>query len=269
MIQILIPINSQKAKWLKADFFFSMLVFLVWVVGVIKPKSLKDFVRSEWNHVHKSVSWTHGNGSWVLFFPKLPRTDPSGSGPLHKLYSSATVRNFIASLVSWRTLGVSRDPGSVQWFLRKRAGARGCSERRQQNYLPCLCSGHKRKFCILSQQKTCLTADGIPLCCILRAFQKGQPESQATIWDWVSLRGHSGMIKTSYAARMNGAVADGEAKYNPLIPEMTLWDGENSRDKRPLKMHVHITGGGKDPGASGNFRSETRSRKCQWWGPHG
>lgn len=227
-----------------------MLIFLVWVVGVIKQKSLKDFVKSEWNHVRESVSWTHSNGSRSVIFPKLPRTDPSGSGPLHKLYSSATVRNFIASLVSWRALGVSRDPGSVQWFLRKRAGARGCSKWRQQNYLPCLSSGHKGSFAFWVSRRALPDSRWNPLSCILRAFQKGQPESQATIWDWVSLRGHSGMIKTSHAARMNGGGRCG-SQVQPLDPRD---DAVRWREGLPQRQETF-----KDARAHNRWRQTSRS----------
>lgn len=50
---------------------------------------------------------------------------------------------------------------------------------------------------------------------------------------------------------------DGEAKHNCMRTEMTLFEQEMGllRGKRPLKVHNHITCGGKQPRASGNSRS--------------
>ena len=79
-----------------------------------------------------------------------------------------------------------------------------------------------------------------------------------------SLRDHSGMIKTSRAARMNSGGRWG-SQAQPLEPrdDAVRWGEGLPQRQETFKDARAITGGGKHPGASDNLRSETRSRKCQ------
>ena len=90
----------------------------------------------------------------VLFFPNCLGQTLHRSGPLHKVCSSATVRNFTSSLLSWRALGVSRNPGSVQLVPEKKSqGSRlQWVEATEPPAMPLFWP--QRKFCILNQQKS-------------------------------------------------------------------------------------------------------------------
>ena len=169
----------------------------------------------------------------VLFFPNCLGQTLHRSGPLNKLHSSATVRNFTSSLVSWWALGINQESGSVQWFLR-RAGARGWSEWRQQNHPPCPCSGHKGSFAFWVSRRTLPDSRWTPLCCSFHTFQKSKSESQTTTCDWVSFQDHSGMIKTLHAARMNGDFRWG-SQAQPLEPigDTVRW-GEGLPQKQEI-----------------------------------